>query len=171
MAIRELKGIGYFVLIFLLSGCSVNYSFTGASIPAEAKSINVKFFPNNASLVVPTLSQQLTDALRDKFISETNLVLVNDGGDLLIDGTITDYRTQPVAIQDNDQAALNRLTISIEVTFINTMDENMSYENTSFSRYADYSSSTNLNAVQEQLIEEINAMLIDDVFNKAVVNW
>lgn len=158
-------------LLFLFTGCSVNYSFTGASISPEVKSINIKYFPNNASLVEPTLSQKLTDGLQDKFTSETNLVLVNEGGDLIMEGAITGYRTTPVAIQGNDQAALNRLTITIEVTYINTFDENMSFENTKFERYADYSSSRNLVEIQEALVEEINKMLIEDVFNKAVINW
>lgn len=120
---------------------------------------------------MPTLSQKLTEGLRDKFSSETSLQLVNDGGDLLLEGSITSYRTTPVAIQGNDEAALNRLTITIEVTFINTFDENMSFENTRFERYADYSSSSNLADVQDVLVAEINQTLIEDVFNKAVINW
>jgi len=153
-----------------MSSCTVNYSFSGASIPAEVKSINIKYFPNNASLVEPTLSNTLTDALRDKFVNETSLALVNDGGDLILEGSITGYRTNPVAIQGDDQAALNRLTITLDVVYTNTFDENMSFD-TQFSRYADYSSSQNLTEVQEQLIEEINTMLVEDVFNKAVINW
>ena len=167
MIIRILSVI---IFITVLSGCTVNYSFTGASIPAEVKTINIKYFPNNASLIVPTLSQELTDALRDKFTSETNLVIVNNGGDLLLEGSITGYRTSPVAVQSNDQAALNRLTITLDVIYVNTFDENMSFE-TSFSRYEDYSSSANLTEVQEGLIEEINRMLVEDIFNKAVINW
>lgn len=120
--------------------------------------------------MVPSLSQKLTDGFRDKFTSETNLALINDGGDLILEGSITDYRTSPVAIQGNDQAALNRLTITIDVVYTNTVDDNLSFES-KFSRYADYSSSQNLTDVQESLIEEINQMLIEDVFNKAVINW
>ena len=96
--------------------------------------------------------------------------MVNNGGDLILEGSITDYQTSPVAIQENDQAALNRLTITIEVVYTNTKDDNLSFES-KFSRYVDYSSSQNLTDVQEGLIEEINQMLIEDVFNKAVVNW
>ena len=157
-------------LFVLQNGCSVKYSFTGASIPPDVKTITIKYFPNNASLVVPNLSQKITDGLQDKFTSETNLVMVTDGGDLLLEGSITDYSTSPVAIQGNDQAALNRLTITIEVNYTNTSDENLSFE-TKFSRYADYSSTQPLTEVQEGLIEEITQMLIEDVFNKAVINW
>ena len=158
------------LLLALLSGCSVKYSFTGASIPPEVKTINIKYFPNNASLVEPTLSQKLTDALRDKFTSETNLVLVNDGGDLVLEGSITGYTTSPVAIQGDDQAALNRLTITLDVVYTNMFEENMSFDS-KFSRYSDYSSDQNLADVQEALIEEINTMLVEDIFNKAVINW
>lgn len=154
----------------IISGCKVNYSFTGASIPPEVKTIDIKYFKNNALLVEPTLSQKLTDAFRDKFVSETTLDLVNQGGDLVLEGVITQYNTRPVAIQGNDQAALNRLTITIEVIYTNTFDEDASFES-SFSRYFDYSSSDNLLDVQEELIDEINRMLVEDVFNKAVINW
>ena len=162
--------MGILVIFLTLTACSVKYSFTGASIPPEVKTINIKYFPNNASLVEPTLSQKLTDALRDKFTSETNLVLVNDGGDLVLEGSITGYNTSPVAIQNDDQAALNRLTIILDVVYTNTFDENMSFD-TKFTRYSDYSSDQNLADVQEALIEEINVMLVDDIFNKAVINW
>jgi hypothetical protein len=167
----NLIGIFFFItLLALASGCSMKYSFTGASIPPDVKTISIKYFPNNATLVVPNLSQKITDGLRDKFTSETNLSLINDGGDLVLEGSITDYKTSPVAIQGNDQAALNRLTITIDVVYTNTIDDNLSFD-TKFSRYTDYSSSQNLTEVQESLIEEINTMLIEDVFNKAVVNW
>lgn len=157
------------LLVLFTGGCRVNYSFTGGDI-GEAKTINIQYFPNNASLVVPTLSQQLTDALRDKFTSETSLVLVNQGGDLKMEGFIVSYRTQPVAIQGNDQAALNRLTITVDVTYTNTLEDQKSFQST-FSRYTDYSSSQQLTSVQESLIEEINTMLVEDIFNKAVINW
>jgi hypothetical protein len=160
----------FLIMLAFIESCSMKYSFTGASIPPDVKTISIKYFPNNASLVVTSLSQKLTDGLRDKFTSETNLVIINDGGDLVLEGSITDYKTSPVAIQGNDQAALNRLTITIEVVYTNTVDDNLSFDS-KFSRYADYSSSQNLTEVQESLIEEINQMLIEDVFNKAVVNW
>lgn len=153
-----------------LSACKMNYSFTGASIPPEAKTLNIKYFPNRAGLVEPTLSQTFTEALKDKFINETSLILTNQGGDLIIEGAITGYSTQPVAIQGNDQAAMNRLTISVQVKYTNTVDDKMSFES-SFSRYSDYSSSQNLSAVQEGLIQEISQWLVEDIFNKAVVNW
>ncbi len=157
------------ILLLSIGACHV-YSFTGASISPEIKTISIDRFPNNALTVEPTLSQRFTDALRDKFVNETQLNMVNKGGDLHIEGAITGYRTSPVAIQADETAALNRLTIKVDVTFINTQDDSKSYTST-FSRYQDYSSSQNLDEVQDALIAIINEMLIQDIFNKAVVNW
>ena len=121
-------------------------------------------------MVVPTLSRVLTDAMRDYFTSQTNLVSVDRGGDLTLDGTITQYAVQPVAIQGNETAALNRLIITVNVKFINKTDTKQNWE-TTFTRYRDYSSSFNLAAVQDGLIKEITDDLVQDIFNKAVVNW
>ena len=157
------------LLVISMAGCGV-YSFTGASIPPGAKSISIAYFVNNAQYVEPSLSQSLTDALRDRFSSQTSLNFTKEGGDLQLEGTITEYSTRPVAIQGNQTAALNRLTITVKVKFTNLPDPTKDFE-TSFSRFEDYPSSQDLSAVKEQLISEIDQALVDDIFNKAVVNW
>lgn len=166
------KSIKYYLLpivVFLLGGCGF-YSFTGASISPDVKTISIQQFPNLATIVQPTLSLSFTQALRDKFSSNTQLKLISSGGDLNIEGEITSYTNQPVAIQGNQQAALNRLTITVKVRFINTKDEKQNFES-QFSRYKDYNSSLNFASVESSLIEEINKELVEDIFNKAVVNW
>lgn len=157
------------ITLLLINGCGV-YSFTGASISPDIKSISIQQFPNLALLVQPTLSQTFTMALRDKFASQTNLNIVQNNGDLNIEGEITGYTNQPVAIQGNQQAALNRLTITVKVRFTNKKNNKQDFEST-FTRYRDYSSQSNLSAVENDLIKEINTDLVEDIFNKAVVNW
>jgi outer membrane lipopolysaccharide assembly protein LptE/RlpB len=157
-----------FTIVFL-NGCGF-YSFTGASISPDIKSISIQQFPNLAPLVQPTLSQVFTLALRDKFVSQSNLSLVQTNGDLNIEGEITGYSNQPIAIQGNQQAALNRLTITVKVRFFNKKDNKQDFEST-FTRYRDYSSQSNLSEVESGLIEEINKDLVEDIFNKSVVNW
>lgn len=166
----SLSIVHYSLFILLLQSCKVNYSFSGASVSPDVKTVSIQTFKNNASLAPPTLSQSLTEAVKDIFTSQTNLGIVSSSGDLNFEGEITNYLTSPVAIQSNDQAALNRLTISVSVKFSNAKDEKQNFE-TSFSRYADYSSSQNLSSVQESLIEEINKQLTQDIFNKAMINW
>ncbi len=150
--------------------CRMSYSLTGASISPDVKTVSIPNFPNNAPLVVPTLSRTLTNALRDYFTSQTTLNIVERNGDLLVEGIITGYAVQPIAIQGNETAAMNRLTITVSVQFTNKTDEKQNWE-TNFSRYADYYSSFSLSSVQEDLIAEITNQLVQDIFNKAVVNW
>ncbi|MFC2111577.1 LptE family protein [Bacteroidota bacterium] len=158
-----------FFALFYFTGCGI-YSFTGASIPPEAKTISVLYFPNKSQLIQPTLSQKLTDAVKDKFASQTSLQLIKSGGDLHIEGEIVGYDTKPIAIQANETAAMNRLTISIYVRFTNRFDEKQNFE-TKFSRFQDYESNLSLSSVEEGLIDQINEALVEDIFNKAVVNW
>ena len=159
-----------YCLLFTVCGCKTKYSFTGASISPDIKTVSIQYFPNYAPLVQPTLSQVLTEKLKDRFVSQTNLSLINKNGDLSFEGSITGYSTQPMAIQGNDQAALNRLTITISVKFTNMKNEKQNFE-TSFLRYADYSSSKNLSDVENDLIKQISEQLVDDIFNKSVSNW
>lgn len=156
-------------LLLMAIGCGV-YSFTGASIPPGAKTISIAYFVNNAQFVEPTLSQSLTDALRDRFQSQTDLDFVKEGGDLQLEGIITDYSTRPVAIQGNETAAKNRLTVTVKVKFTNVLDPDKDFDQ-AFTRYEDYDSNQDLSAVKDQLITTINEYLVDDIFNKAVVNW
>ncbi len=149
----------------------MNYSFTGASIPPEVKTIHISQFPNNAPLINPMLSQEFTDGLRNKFQSQTSLILVNNDGDMTLEGEITGYNTRPVAIQSDDVAAMNRLTITIKVTFINNFDESQSFTSQSFTRYEDYPSTQDLTSVSDGLVKQIVEYLVDDIFNKTVVNW
>lgn len=157
-------------VLLLTAACKINYSFTGGSIHPEAKTVSVSYFQNKASLVQPTLSQTLTDALKDKLSSQTKLSLVQGMADYHLEGEITDYTTRPMAIQGNETAALNRLTITIAVRFSDRINPNKNFE-TNFSRFDDYPSSRNLSEVEDQLIKNITESLVDDIFNRAFVNW
>lgn len=153
----------------LISGCGF-YSFTGASISPDVKTITILFFQNRAQLIQPSLSQSFTEKLKEKFVSQTNLRLIDDSGDLQLEGYISSYAAQPTAIQGTETAALNRLSIAIYVKFTNLKDPKQNFE-TTFTRYADYDSKKNLSEVELALIEDVNKQLVDDIFNKSVSNW
>lgn len=157
------------LLVTTLSGCGV-YSFTGASVPPEAKTISIGFFTNKAKLVEPTLSPIFTDILRDRFTTQLNLDMVDRNGDLDLQGEITNYETKPVAIQGDQTAALNRLTITVKVRYTNKYEPDKDFEQT-FTEFADYSSTQDFNTVKDELVQLISNALADDIFNKCVVNW
>jgi len=168
----------YFVLVslaFVFSACRISLSFTGGSVNPNAKTVYIPTFPNNALLVNPNLSQVFTTALKDKVQSQTPLTLVTTkSADYIFEGAITNYTITPIALQGsvtgNDVAAMNRLTISVQVSFKNIYDEKLDFQQT-FSRYSDYSSSLNFSNLESGLIQEIVDALTDDIFNKAFVNW
>lgn len=169
--ILSLVNVTLIALVVVLSGCRMTVSLTGGNIDPRAKTVLVQTFTNNSSLVNPTLSQEFTTALKNRIQSQTPLTIINNGtGDYNLEGEIINYTITPVAIQGNDAAAMNRLTITVRVRFSNSFDENQDFDQT-FSRYADYGSDLNFTAVENSLVTEINDALTEDIFNKAFVNW
>ena len=158
------------MVCLLLVACSGGYSFTGASIPPGAKTISVATFPNYASTVNPQLSQKLSDDLRQMFASQTSLSVSEEDGDLQLSGEITGYETRASALSSSDEVSMNRLTITIKVHFVNSVDPEADFDQ-SFSRYRDYAATQDFSSVESGLMSEIVSELCEDVFNKAVVNW
>ncbi|MBK8846675.1 MAG: LptE family protein [Bacteroidetes bacterium] len=146
------------------------YSFKAGQIPKDVKTFSVAFFANRAALVNPLLSQQFTEKLKQKFLSESYLSLIKSQGDYSLEGFIVDYNVTPVAIQSSQQAATNRLTITINVKFSNNKDSKLSYEN-NFSRFADFNANENFASVEQTLTTTIVAQIVDDVFNRCTSNW
>lgn len=156
--------------ISLLTACTVKYSLSGASIPPDAKTFSVAYFPNNAPMVAPVLSATLTDELTQRFASRTSLVQVEEGGDFAFEGEIVGYSSTTSSVSSGDFALQNRLTISIKVKFTNAIDDKMSF-NRNFSAYADYDSTKLLTEVEGDLIPQIVEQLVTDIFQASASNW
>ena len=150
--------------------CKITYSFTGVAINPQIKTVSIQYFDNRAPLVQATLSQVFTDALRDKIQGQTSLNLVTGYGDVDFSGEIKNYETRPQAITGSETAALNRLSITVRVKFENAVEPDKNFD-TSFTRYEDYDSSKDLSSVEDELIKLIIENIIEDIFNKAFVNW
>ena len=159
------------VTILMTSGCTVKYSLSGASIPPDAKTFSVQYFPNNAAMVAPRLSATLTDELTQRFASRTRLVQVPEGGDFAFEGEIVGYTSVTSSVSSGEYALQNRLTITVKVTFTNAVDEKASFKARSFSAYADYDSTKLLNEVESTLIPEIVDQLVTDIFQASASNW
>jgi len=153
---------------FIFNRCGI-YSFSGASTEG-LKTVSIQYFQNRASLVQPGLSQNLTDALIDKCKAQTSLNIVNGFGDANFEGEITDYNTRPLTVSADATAAMNRFTITVKVKFTNSIDPDKSFEQT-FSRYEDYNSSLDLSQVEAELSKNILELIVEDIFNRAFVNW
>ena len=163
-----------FFLVFLLNGCKINYSFSGANISPEIKTVSVQYFQNRVTpgngFVNPNFSQIFTDALKDKIKAQTSLNFATDLGDVDFEGEITRYEAEPLAVTGREVAELNRFTITVRVKYTNTVNPDENFD-TQFSRYEDYESSKDLQSVEQDLSEKILEQITEDIFNQAFVNW
>ncbi len=154
--------------ITCFSSCKI-YSLTGANV--EGKTINIAFIENNARNIVPNLSAVFTDKLRQRILSQTSLAQLNSQNvDYEMSGQITQYEISVASITGTETSARNRLTIAVEIEFISKLNTKNNFTQT-FTRFADFPSSQNIQTVENQLIASISEQLADDIFNKAFVNW
>ena len=166
-----MKKLLYIVISALcVTACGI-YSFSGTSIQSDVKSITINYFDYKALKVNPTLSNDLTEQLRNQFRKMTNLEQLDMDGDLEITGEITGYDVKATAITAGDVASQNRLTVTIKVSFTNRKHPEDDFTNKSFSAYSDYDSTNSLDAVESTLVTEIIEKLVDDVFNATVAQW
>lgn len=166
-----------FVSLSLLSlnACSVKYSFTGTGTAAQT--ISITEFYNNADLGPANMGQIFTNDIKNYFIQNSSISVVAEEGELQIDGEIMDFRLTPIApVSTGDPNQINnasstRLTISVKATYVNTLDETMSFKDKTFSFYKDFTNDQNFADIEEQYTKQIFERIINDIFNASVANW
>jgi hypothetical protein len=164
------RSLAFVVTISLFSSCSPKYSFSGASISPDSKTFSVGYFQNLAPLVVPSLSNSFTEALKDRFLNQTKLDNLRSNGDLSFEGQITGYSIDPVAITGNDRASQNRLTITVKVKFTNKQNPEFNFDK-EFKQFKDFPSNVSIISVQNELLKDVTTLLVDAIFNASVANW
>lgn len=158
-------------ILFLQIVCSCGiYSFSGTSIKPDVNSITVNYIENKAMRVFPALSNTLTEALKDKYRRLTKLKLDNDNGDLLVEGEVVAYETVSLAINAQEIASQNRLTITIKIRYTNNKYPKENFEKT-FAEFEDYPSTSSLDQVESRLVDSIVEKLVETIFNATVANW
>lgn len=157
------------IVAIMVNGCGI-YSFSGTSIQPDVKTVTINYFEYTALRVNPTLSNDMTESLKDKFRKMTRLEQVDIDGDLEITGAVTGYDVRAMAVTANEVAAQNRLTVTVKITYTNRKYPEEDFEK-SFSAYGDYDSAQSLDAVEGSLCEEIVKQLCEDILNATVANW
>jgi CBS domain-containing protein len=153
----------------IVNSCGI-YSFSGTSIEADVKTITINYFDYKALKVNPTLSNDLTEAMKDKFRQMTRLEQVEEDGDMELEGAVTGYDVRAAAITADEVAAKNRLTVTVHIKFTNNKypEDNVEKD---FSAYAEYDSTNTLDSVESTLCEQIVDQLAEDIFNACVAQW
>ena len=174
---KAYRKLTYVIITLLSFGCGV-YSFTGASISPEVKTISFQDFFNNSPLGPSNMSVLFTEKIKDYFERNTSLEIVDENGDLEIEGTIENFSLSPVAPTAeggrNSQyfTGLTRLTVRVNASYLNKTDEQFNFENKSFSFYKDFDQNTEeLSSNEQEFVEEIFDQIVLDIFNSSVANW
>lgn len=157
------------ILVPSLCGCGI-YSFSGTSIQSDVATICIEPVENKALKTNPTLANDLSEALIDKFRKMTRLETVDEDGDLNLYAEIASYDVKAAAITANEVAAMNRLTVTVKIKFNNFKHPEDDLEQ-SFAAYEDYDSQNSLDAVESSLCETIIEKLVEDIFNATVAQW
>jgi hypothetical protein len=166
-----LKISGWLLAGWIITSCSISYKFNQSSIDyTKVSSISIKDFLNMAPLVYAPLSQQFTEALKDKYTRQTKLRVIREGGDFDLEGEITGYNFAPMAVSDNMYASQTRLTITTRIRFTDRTNPDNDFEK-SFSAYSEFDNTNTIDQVQDQLCEFIMKEIIDQVFNETVAKW
>ncbi|MDR3193728.1 MAG: LPS assembly lipoprotein LptE [Tannerella sp.] len=151
--------------------CSISYKFNGASIDyTQVKSISISDFPNMAPLVYPPLAQRFTDDLKDKYIRQTRLQVLRENGTLDLEGEITGYELTPQAVKEDAYASMTRLTITVRARYTNKVNPDEDFEQ-NFSAYREFSNTSTIDQVQDDLCAELIKELVDLIYNATVANW
>ena len=161
-------------LLFVLSSCwpsSVSFKDTG-SMPAEWKTFSVKTLEVLAPNAPLNYSPSLTEQLKDGIQNNTRLLLNTTfgKGEVNIEGRVISYNVSPIAIQGNNNASQNRLTVSVQFSIQVTQPKEDLITLTA-TRFADFDAGTNLSSVEGGLLDDINKQIVQDVINKLLSNW
>lgn len=159
-----------FAAATVLCACSVSYSFSGTSIQPDVNTITINYIEYRALRVNPSLSNELTEAIRNQFRRMTRLEQVDRDGDMEISGEITGYDVSAAAVTANEVAARNKLTVTVKISFSDKKHPEEDFDK-SFTAYAEYDSTNTLDAVEGALCQEIIDKLVEDIFNASVAQW
>ena len=157
-----------FAFAMVFSACGV-YSPYGAQT-SGAKTFSVDFFKPQTPLASPELAQNFTEGLRDLILRQSTLSLEEREGELQFSGMITGYAVTPVSVQSDEVASLNRLTVTVKVKYVNTLDKTLNFDR-SFTKFADFDAAEDLFSVEADLMDDINDQLTQEIFNASLGNW
>lgn len=168
---KSIKYISLLLLIFVVSSCRISYSFRTASIDYDlTKTLTIGRFINQAPLVYPPLEQRFNESMIDMFTRNTKLQLVDQNGDMEIEGEIVGYQLTPLAVQEDAFASETRLTMTVRMRFRNNKTDAPQMEET-ISANRTFSSNSVFDSVQDQLINELIDEIVDQIFNATMANW
>ncbi len=163
-----MKKLLFIALACIAFGCKVSYSFRGGEIPGQTFSI--ESFTNTATLVNPNLAIVMQDELQERFTNESNLKYTDGFGEAHFKGVITKYAITPVQGTGTETVALNRLTISVKITYSNSKNDSQDFDKI-FSSFDDFESTQDFSSIEDELMKTISEKLVALIYNETLMEW
>lgn len=167
----------YGILLLCNVGCTF-YNFKGNTLSEDVKTIQIKDFINTAALMNPTLAQQFTIDINNRFLQRTTLKGTTESPHILIEGEITDYTISPTTISSpvgtttggQIQAAQNKLTITVRIHYENSIEPEKGFDRT-YTDESVFSSDLDINAIEASQVKIVNERIINKIFNDIIADW
>ena len=159
------------ITLMTLVACSVSYTFNGASIDySKVKTIQIADFPVRSSYVWGPMGPLFNNQLKDMFSSHTRLQQVKRGGDLKIEGEITQYQQRNKSVSAEGYSAQMELSMTVNVRYTNNKNHDEDFERP-FTATQTYDSRSDLNSVQDELVSLMSKDICEQIFNATMANW
>lgn len=168
---RKIRNAAALMATVIITGCTVSYKFTGASIDyTKVKTISLETFQNRAAYQWGPMATMFNEALNDIFVQQTKLEQVARGGDLQLAGEITAYDQFNKSISSDGYSSMVQLKMTVNVRFTNNTNHDEDFER-QFSATRDFDATQSLDSVQEELVDQMIKEIVEAIFNAAVANW
>lgn len=159
-------------VVVIVHSCRVSFGLAPISSIdyTKVKTISIADFQNRAEYVYAPLAIEFNTKLKDMFIQQTRLKIVDSGGDLDIDGEITGYNQYNESVDASGFASKVKVTLTVNVRYTNNTNHEEDFEQ-QFSAFQTYDSNQLLTDVQDQLITLMVKDITEQIFNATVANW
>jgi hypothetical protein len=161
------------LIIFLLQGGCLFYSFSGSSLSKEAKTFSIQEFQSKVALGPANLAEQLTQRLRDEITQKTSLKETVSNGDIQFDGTITAFKYTPIAPRSTEHGATGsrtQLSITVQINYTNAYNKDFEFSKKDFTQTTDAEAGKEYTE-EASMVGEVVKKLIQDIFNASIANW
>jgi hypothetical protein len=174
MDLKQLYRLIYLIGTSLLCHSCAFYSFSGTSLSKEVKTFSIQNFQDRTTLGPADLAEQLTEKLSNELLQKTPLKQLDANGDIHFEGSITEFKYSPMSPSislEGEAASRMKLTLTVEVTYINKYDQEFEFSKKSFTQSADMDATANIIAEEPRMVEEALTKLVKDIFNASVASW
>lgn len=154
-----------------LTSC-LSYSFTGVSIPSNVNTIYIPFFPDNSNSGLGFLSEDLNEALVSRFVNQSRLRLSSNPNeaDIVLDGTIINYRNRPFSVAGEQRTDLNRVEITVRASFKYRTEDDAEWDR-SFNGVFEFDPNEDPIDGEREAAFEAMERIARNMFNDALGDW